>query len=191
MQVNLTNFPDPGNLPIRRSLNLGVDKPIINNGATGLIENASNTAESSMNKASSAAEAADGNVQNHLDTLLNKFRRNLPEYYSIGLWGYCQKSGDYLSCSEPSVSFAFDLSAILGTISSDLDNLLPGINEKALTGYHQALHAIVWLYIFAFILTVLSGIFAVRTEFFSGGSTLLVVSCIVCTKDQVVLHFGY
>lgn len=156
-----------------------------------MTDSVSDTVESGIDEPSSAAETSVSHVQNHFETMSNELKSNLPTYYSVGLWGYCKEKDSHTSCSQPSVSFSFDLSAIFNTISSDVDDLLPGINKKALTGYRELSQAVTWLYIFGFVATAFSVVFAVRTVFFSAGSKLLLISCMVRSCDEELVYSRY
>lgn len=136
-----------------------------------------------MNAASSTVQNTANQAQDHLNSLVKELKSDLPRYYSIGLLSYCKDTKDkHYWCSTPRSSFAFDLSNILGSISSDLENLIPGLDESALQGYHNLSKAVIWLYIFGLSLTVFSMVCAIRAVFFSGGRKLLVLSSAVSLK---------
>ena len=115
-----------------------------------------------------------------LFALVKQLKSDLPDYYSIGLLGYCKDDKvKHTWCSAPKTSFAFNLSNILGSISSDLEKVIPGITKSTLQGYHKVSKAVIWLYIFGLSSTVFSIFCAARAVFFSGGRKLLVLSCTV------------
>ena len=80
-----------------------------------------------------------------------------------------------VSCSNPSVPFAFDLSTILSSVSTEIDEVISDIDNSALTGYEEASKAIAWLYIFGFTSSSVTTLLAIRKAFFNGGSKLLMI----------------
>lgn len=156
-----------------------------------MTNNASDTVATGIDEASAAAATSVSHAQNHFETMSNELKNNLPIFYSVGLWSYCKENGSHTSCSQPSISFSFNLSAIFNTTSSDLDDLLSGINKKALSGYRELSQAVIWLYIFGFVSTAFSVVFAARTVFFSAGSKMVVVSCMVRSCDEKLVYSRY
>ena len=134
-------------------------------------------AHASANEAATeAASAAKGKIQDQL----NRVKSHLFEYYSVGLWGYCKsRDGSKTVCSEPSTSFSFDLLSVLNSTPVKVDNVLPGLDQKAISGYQKLSHGIVGFYISGFVTTTLVVILGARKTFFSRGSRLLALFCTV------------
>lgn len=179
--MNLTGFPaiDSLNLRLARGLD-DIDKSSITGSTTDILNGAAGVAEDGINAASSTVQNTASQAQDHVNSLVKQLKSDLPDYYSIGLLGYCKDDKvKHTWCSAPKTSFAFNLSNILGSISSDLEKAVPGITNSTLQGYHKVSKAVIWLYIFGLSSTVFSICCAARAVFFSGGRKLLVLSCTV------------
>ncbi|KAJ6102612.1 actin cortical patch SUR7/pH-response regulator pali [Penicillium sp. IBT 16267x] len=183
MKVNLSNFPEINGLPIRRSLDIGgVDASSITGGVASVVSTAAESTQSDLTEVSAAAQTAVSEVSTRLETLSKDLKSQLPEYYSIGLLGYCKGEDDKpTGCSNPTTSFSFNLSGIFNSVSTEVNDFISGIDETALTGYQNVVRALIWLYILAFIAAFLTTIFGIRKVFASGGNKLLLVSCTVCS----------
>ncbi|KAJ5642286.1 hypothetical protein N7490_006286 [Penicillium lividum] len=166
-------------LAIRRSLDIaGVDASSITEGVTTVVSTAAESLQSDVTETSAAAETAVSQVSSRIETLSKNLKLQLPEYYSIGLLGYCKGEDDKpTTCSDPSTSFSFNLSGIFNSISTEVNDIFSDIDETALTGYHDAVRALILLYILAFIAAFLTTIFAIRKVVAPGGNKLLVVCC--------------
>ncbi|CAG8262429.1 unnamed protein product [Penicillium salamii] len=183
--VNLTNFPELGNLHLRRSLSIaGVDGPDVADKASSETNSAVNSASIAIIYASDATETAVSQVTDKVQSLSDEISAQLPDFYSVGLWGYCQGQKEdtaYSNCSQPSTSFSFDLLSILGSVSSGIDEVLPDKNRKVLAGYHDVSQWSISAYILGFVSTFIAVIFGVTTMFFSRGKTLLIISSLTAT----------
>lgn len=173
VQVNLSNFPESDKVTVRRSISLA-------EGATSEIGNLGSAAESSVTAASAAIETAVSQAGGHLENWAKDLNSEVPAYYSVGLLAYCQGQSDHdLTCSHPTVSFSFNLSNILNSVSTEMDDVVPGVSDKLLTGYRDGSQAIIWLYISGSITAILTAGFGIRKAFRHGGSSLLIISCTV------------
>jgi hypothetical protein len=72
-----------------------------------------------------------------LSDLWSKIQSTLPDYYAVGLWGYCsgeESASKYSSCSTPTLLFSFDLVAILDFNTPSATSLLPEASKTVLSG---------------------------------------------------------
>ncbi|KAI1829175.1 hypothetical protein CBS147337_10014 [Penicillium roqueforti] len=177
-QVNLSNFPESDEATVRRSISLA-------EGATSEIGNVGSVAGSSVTAASAAIETAISQAGGHLEKWAKDLKSEVPAYYSVGLLAYCQGQTDHdLTCSHPTVSFSFNLSNILNSVSTEIDDVVPGVSDKLLTGYRDGSRAIIWLYISGSIAAILTTGFGIRKAFRQGGSSLLIISCTVSLSSS-------
>jgi hypothetical protein len=97
---------------------------------------------SSVAQATSAAGNEADQAIEHVQSLTNHLKSQLPTSYTVGLRSYCQENrGSTTSnCSAVSNSFSFDLSSLLGSISNEVDALLSKDGENGLRVYHKASH---------------------------------------------------
>ncbi|KAJ5330512.1 hypothetical protein N7476_000295, partial [Penicillium atrosanguineum] len=187
--VDLTDFPRLRHLVIR-------DSPILHDvNAAGISQQGHDTvssvvsgAHTSANEAvTEAASAAKGKTQDQL----NELKSHLFQYYSVGLWGYCKsRNGSKTVCSEPSTSFFFDLFSVLNSTLVKVDKVLPGLDQKAISGYRKLSRGIVGFYISGSVTTALVVILGVRKTFFSRGSRLLALLCTVSTLLVTIATVG-
>ncbi|KAJ5642609.1 actin cortical patch SUR7/pH-response regulator pali, partial [Penicillium lividum] len=175
--VNLTDFPNLDGLSVRRSLSLGnLDVSSVAAEASAVVNSVGHSAETAVAEASAAASTAVSHVSSELEELTDELKSHLPDYYSVGLWNYCKgQNGTVTNCSDPSINFSFDLLSIFDSVSTEVNDLLPGLNQTVLAGYRDVSQGIIWLYIFGFISTILVVILGVRKAIFSGGNKLLAI----------------
>ncbi|KAJ5642535.1 hypothetical protein N7490_006535 [Penicillium lividum] len=175
--VNLTDFPNLDGLSVRRSLSLGnLDVSNVAAEASAVVNSVGHSAETAVAEASAAASTAVSHVSSELEELTDELKSHLPDYYSVGLWSYCKgQNGTVTNCSDPSISFSFDLLSMFDLVSTEVNDLLPGLNQTVLAGYRDVSQGIIWLYIFGFISTILVVILGVRKVIFSGGNKLLAI----------------
>lgn len=140
----------------------------------------SSIVSSAHDGADEAATEAASVVKGKIQGQVNGLKSHLFQYYSVGLWGYCKsRDGSKTVCSEPSTSFSFDLFSVLNSTPVKVDKVLPGLDQKAISGYQKLSHGIVGFYISGFVTTALVVILGVRKTFFSRGSRLLALLCTV------------
>lgn len=185
--MNLTNFPEISNLHLRRSLSVaGIDASSVMTEASNASNSVTKITASDIAQASTAAQSTADKVGDHLHTLSEDLKLRLPAYYTVGLWGYCQgenSTGPFTSCSKPSTSFSFDLLGIFGSASSEINDILPKDDNKALAGYHDVSRWIITAYIIGFAFTVAAiTIQALLAMFSKGGKVFLVAFSLVSTR---------
>lgn len=173
----MTTFPQLDDLVARDSLGLhGVDTSIAS--ASNAVDSVASNAGASANDASAEATPA---VASKIQSQVNELKSDLSQYYSVGLWSYCEGHDESrVTCSQPSTSFSFDLSAIFDSAPTDVDNILPGIDRTAISGNSQFSRSIICLYISGFVTTTLAVFLGGQKTLFSRGSTLLAIFCTVC-----------
>lgn len=148
----------------------------VTNGATSVASDATESLAGAAAKASSAADAAADEANDALISLQKTLKSELPAFYTVGLWSYCKGNNTHATfCSSPSTSFTFNISGILNSISTEMSELVPEIDEGVLTGYHEVSNAVTWLYIFGFVCATITTLLATRKIFFNGGSKLLII----------------
>ncbi|KAJ5806681.1 uncharacterized protein N7503_004283, partial [Penicillium pulvis] len=137
--------------------------------ASAVVNSVGHSAGTAIAKAFVAASTVASHVSSELEDLIDKLKSYLPEYYSVGLWGYCKgQNGLVTNCSDLSISFSFDLVNIFDSVSIEINDFIPGLNQIVFV-------VIIWLYILGFILTVLVVILGVRKAVFSRGNKLLAI----------------
>ncbi|GFF60967.1 hypothetical protein IFM51744_10543 [Aspergillus udagawae] len=145
-KVDLTEFPKGEHLSLRRSLNVPSTATLSGSLETGSLVNiVSNPAEDAMDR-----------VGEHVDILTDRLKSLLPDYYAVGLWGYCEggRNGKSFSkCSKPSASFSFDLEEIFDARLGQANGVLSKLTQPVLKGYHHVSHWIVFAYLAGFIAT--------------------------------------
>lgn len=134
------------------------------------------TVESTSHQVAGAAEDITSDVKLHL-----------PDYYRVGLWGFCSGHDHQKAvCSHPSLSFCFDLSAILRSASPLVDHILREQDDHDISGYARLSHGITCMCILGFTMIVFAMVLGVWREFYGGHKKLLtalhMVSC------QIPLH---
>lgn len=175
-QVDLKEFPKLRDLQIRDSFN--IDTARIESGGRNAVEGVASNVHTSANQAFHEATSAASSM---IEAQVHELKSHLPQYYLVGLWSYCKaKDGSEMVCSNPSASFAFDLSAVLDSTPINLSNILPDIDLNLISGYRRFSQSVICLYIAGFVVTTLTRILACRKVFFSKGSRLLAIFCTVC-----------
>ncbi|KAJ5917540.1 actin cortical patch SUR7/pH-response regulator pali [Penicillium verhagenii] len=186
LKVNLSNFPEIGDLNLRRSIDLTAVSSSVTDEATSVANSATESLDSAADEASTAVESAATKIStatsgvfseasDALETLEKQLQSDLPAFYKVGLWGYCEGNDTQVSsCSNPSTSFTFNFSGILNSFSTEIVDLISDIDAEVLTGYRDVSRAIIWLYIFGFIGATLTTLLGIRKVFFHGGNRLLI-----------------
>lgn len=173
--MDLTNFPEVNQINMARSAGIpDIDTSSAADAVHGIGAAASNAAHSAEHKAGQA-----GATIEHIADDLNF---HLPAYYAVGLWSYCEgqkASSPFSKCSDPSVSFSFDLLGIFSSLSNDVNKLIPQSSGKALAGYSVVSKWTIWAYILGLTSTVFAIVFGITSVFFSWGRIFLILSSIV------------
>ena len=132
-------------------------------------------------------QSAPHHVGSGVEDIATEIKLHLPDYYRVGLWGYCSGDDDQKAvCSHPSLSFRFDLSAMLRSASPFVDHILPEQGNHSLGGYAKLSHGINGMCIIGFVSTVLGIAFGVRRRFCGGHKKLLTALHLV--SRQFFLH---
>ncbi|KAJ5267777.1 hypothetical protein N7478_010585 [Penicillium angulare] len=122
----------------------------------------------------STVESTPHQVVGAAEEITSEIKVHLPDYYHVGLWGYCSGDDDQKAvCSHPSLSFHFDLSAILRSASPLVDHILREQEDHDISGYARLSHGITCMCILGFIMTVLVIVLGVWREFYGGHKKLL------------------
>ncbi|KAJ5234823.1 uncharacterized protein N7469_003991 [Penicillium citrinum] len=111
---------------------------------------------------------------------------SLADFYSIGLWGYCEGSindnGDYKTtkCSKPKTEFYFDPLSVWGLSDNDqIKNELPDDYNKIMKIYKAVSKWMFIAYLISFILGIVElivGLFAICSRWGSCVTTLVAVT---------------
>lgn len=173
----MTGFPRLEHLNLGRSIDVAAaDTSSVANGATNAADSSSQAANAAQNKTNQ--------VSDHLQNISDDLKLHLPAYYKVGLLGYCEGKADaagYSNCSDPSISFSFDLLNIIGSASGQFEELLlPKGNEKVLAGYRDLSKWSIWAYIWGLIATIFATAFGITSTMLSFGRKLLIIFSIVC-----------
>ncbi|KAJ5100905.1 hypothetical protein N7456_006957 [Penicillium angulare] len=122
----------------------------------------------------STVESTSHHVAGAAEDTTSEIKFHLPDYYRVGLWGFCSGHDDQKAvCSHPSLSFCFDLSAILRSASPLVDHILREQEDHDMSGYARLSHGITGMCILGFIMTVLAIVLGVWREFYGGHKKLL------------------
>ena len=104
----------------------------------------------------------------------------LPEYYHVGLFSYCQgRKGTINSCTEPAVSFSFNFWEVI-------QSRVPGSKERAtdgaafLTGNSRSSQDIIAIYISAFVVGFVACVLSVTRIFIPGTGLFQLFASTVC-----------
>ncbi|KAJ6016541.1 hypothetical protein N7540_011132 [Penicillium herquei] len=176
IKVDLTDFPTIDDLGTRDAFGVrNPDIPNIGHSHSNILASASSKLHDGIGEVSSQATSA---ARQKIDTEIEEIKAHLYEHYSVGLLGYCKSGGraDPV-CSRPRASFAFDLSAVLDSASAKLGGLLPNLDQKGISGYHDLTRAGTGLYIAGFTTTLLAVALGGWNLRFSHGRTLLIILC--------------
>jgi hypothetical protein len=147
--VDLSGFPKGEQLSLRRSLNIPSTDALSGSLKTGSL----------VNIVSGSAKDAMDSVGDHVDQLTNRLKSLLPDYYTVGLWGYCkgeQNSKSFSKCSKPSISFLFSLGQILRAQLGQAGGMLSKLAQPILKGYHHISHWVMFAYLAGFIATFIT-----------------------------------
>ncbi|KAJ5743481.1 hypothetical protein N7533_010583 [Penicillium manginii] len=101
-------------------------------------------------------------------------KSHIPQHYSVGLWSYCTSGHNPEStCSDPSLTFAFNLSSTLSSTVAKMEKVLQPVGESTISGYRQISHAIIYLYISSLVGNTLVTALGIQKTFFDRGDRLL------------------
>ncbi|EAW20677.1 SUR7/PalI family protein [Aspergillus fischeri NRRL 181] len=125
----------------------------------------------------------------HASSSLSDLRSNiwstLPDYYAVGLWGYCsgeKGASKYSSCSTPTLSFSFDLVAILESNAPGAVSLLPEASKAVLPGLSKSSRLAVAAYIIGMAATTLTVVAELFTIMFKWGT----VPTLICSLTNLL-----
>ncbi|KAJ5531448.1 hypothetical protein N7527_004841 [Penicillium freii] len=174
-----------GRFHLRRSLNIaGVDASDVGKTAINEANNVAKDGSTAVIYATAAAETAVSQVSDKVQSLSDEIKSNLPGYYSVGLWGYCQGQknvASYTNCSHPSTSFSFDLLGIFGSMSTAIEDILPEKITKILAVNHYVSRWSILAYILGFVATFLAVVIGITTMIIPWGKILLTVLSLSAT----------
>ncbi|PWY91218.1 hypothetical protein BO70DRAFT_358663 [Aspergillus heteromorphus CBS 117.55] len=119
---------------------------------------------------------------------------NIADYYSIGLWGYCEGSLDNGSisttnCSKPVAEFWFNPLDVWNLEESGLEDVFPSDVKKSLKTYKAVSKWMFIAYIIAFIATIVElvvGVFAICSRWGSCVTSLVSAVAFVFTAAASV-----
>lgn len=180
----MSGFPDLDHFKVPRSF----DVP----GAATLPNGANDAVESLSDAQNPAHDWSVDQLSGHAQRLSQKLKSRLPDYYVVGLRGYCegvQHKASFLNCSGTSNSFSFSLFDVMDSQldqAQQLEELLPTESQTFLKGYRQASEWTISAFILALIsasLTVSAGILSLM---FSWGKLVTIVCSIVCLTHKVL-----
>lgn len=170
--MDLTDFPNVDHLFPRGLGELdGVDtSAIAHEGNTAADDVVSSVHGHAGQGASEVTSAVHHTIQSEVDEL----KSQIPQYYSVGLWSYCKSEhASKVTCSNPRLKFAFDLSSMFGSMGPEMDQLLKKINEVTISGFRHISHAIITLYLSGLVATVLAVALGIQKAFYDRGHRLL------------------
>lgn len=179
-QVNISEFPTVDGLTIARS-----------SGSRRNALDLSTTAQDIAQDLPDSARTTAGKVGSHTHDVthgLQDLKVDLPDYFAVGLWGYCEGSHDadtFSNCTGPSVSFSFDLVDILGDRLGQINGLLPESSQSVLRKYHRVSQWTIAAYIVGLVGTVLSIVIGLVK--IPCGTVAVVVSSIVSPWSHMEL----
>ncbi|KAJ5100955.1 hypothetical protein N7456_007007 [Penicillium angulare] len=171
MEVNLKNFPRIQGSSISQGFSQLLPRapPVSLNPKEIPTEIGSATSD-----IASTVESTPHQIGGAAEDITSEIKFHLPDYYRVGLWGYCSGDDDQKTvCSHPSLSFCFDLSAILRSASPLVDHILRGEGDPGISGYARLSHGITGMCILGFIMTILAIVLGVWREFYGGHKKLL------------------
>ena len=138
------------------------------------------SAKTGVAQTSAVAQTAANEVKNSVQEITNNLKSNLPEYYSVGLLGYCEGHDDKATyCSRPSTSFFFNITKLFQEASPEVSSFIPGIESKALGGYQYIARWSISANILGLIFLFASVVFGITILTISSGKIFLVVSTLV------------
>jgi hypothetical protein len=184
--VNLSEFPDLGKFDLRRSISVSnVDASGLAEQATNIINNETQNAANSASQISATAQTAVSEASEQVTALASTLKGSIPDYYSIGLWGYCQGRHDaasFSNCSAPSMTFTFDLLKVFGSLSGEIDDLIPSKGKSLLAGSRHLSEWTTSAYVIGTITLAFALVFGITTMAFSWGKIPLILCSLVRTS---------
>ncbi|KAL4960138.1 SUR7/PalI family-domain-containing protein [Aspergillus stella-maris] len=152
--------------------------------------NASSTVSDTVSDALSDLniQVDDGDISTALDEVQKYF--NIPDFYNIGLFGYCQgnvtSNDEYkvTNCSSPDAQFWFNPTEIWNLDRLGLENAIPDDLQDALNVYKNVSKWMSIAYIIAFAATgleILLGITAIFSRWGSCITTLIAIAAFLFT----------
>ena len=125
-----------------------------------------------------------------MSDLTGKLRSHLPDFYAVGLWGYCEGTGNkYTECTSPNASFSFNLVQILESKVPGVADLLPATARTTLSGYDHPSEWAISGYIIGLIATALAVVAGMGSVLFPWGIMLTsLCSFVGLTSELMVLN---
>ncbi|KAL2847252.1 actin cortical patch SUR7/pH-response regulator pali [Aspergillus pseudoustus] len=140
--------------------------------------------------ASSVTSSVEGLMDDMSNTLTSTIR-SFPDFYTIGLWSYCEGRRDSsgqssTNCTTPRASFWFNFTEVLGLQNSWVEEVFPDKFNTAMHVYKSASAGISVFYIAAVassVLTLLCGVAATLSRW---GSSLISICAVASALCNVV-----
>ncbi|GFF57796.1 hypothetical protein IFM51744_09335 [Aspergillus udagawae] len=207
MKANLTDFgsiieKDLGGLFSRRSL---IDDPL--GSAAESVADISTQAGKVSAVAQDVASSAGSNVPQTVGAIVDdadaltknisesiaKVVSGIPEFYTIGLWGYCKGSSNgtgsiVTNCTTPSSSFWFNFTEVMGLESLEtslVGKIFPSQYEGVMKVYRTASKGIIAFYIMAVIASVLTTVLGLTATLSRWGSSFTSIFAVVGFYDSL------
>lgn len=130
---------------------------------------------------------------------LGKSAGDIKDWYTIGLWNQCHgsfKNGEMVTegCSDPHIKYWFDPKKEFNLGDIPVDELYSDKLKNALNTYHKASNALYYIFIIAFVTTIveiLAGIGAIFSRWGSFFTTLvsLVSHILMFLKKEMAMSF--
>ncbi|KAH3454890.1 hypothetical protein KXV78_006997 [Aspergillus fumigatus] len=193
MKANLTDFgsniqKDLGGLFSRRSL---IDDPLGSAAETAadistqagkigaVAQDVASSASSNVPQTVGVIVDDAGAVSKNISGSIAKVVSGIPEFYTIGLWGYCKGTSNdtgsiVVNCTTPSSSFWFNFTEVLGleTLETSLiEKIFPSQYEGVMKVYRTASKGIIAFYIMAVIASVLTTVIGLTATLSRWGSS--------------------
>lgn len=142
--------------------------------------------DQASNLADSAHDALT-HASGSLSDLWSKIQSALPDYYAVGLWGYCsgeEGASKYSSCSTPTLLFSFNLVAILESNAPGAASLLPDASKAVLSGLSKLPRLAIAAYIIGMTATTLTVMVELFTVMFKWGAVPTLICSLVSESTQ-------
>ncbi|PYH98194.1 integral membrane protein [Aspergillus ellipticus CBS 707.79] len=159
---------------------------------TNITADGSSTESTISSVVSELSGVSDGDLSSALEEIEKEY--NIEDFYSIGLWGYCEGSLDNnkintTNCSTPVAEFWFNPLSVWNLEESGLENALSSDVKKTLKTYHAVSKWMFIAYIIAFVATIVElvvGVFAICSRWGSCVTSLVSAVAFVFTAAASV-----
>lgn len=158
--------------------------------ATAAENVASSAADTASNAVTEVTTTVNKTLTNAVDAELAKLESNLPDFYLVGLWSYC--NGTYSgnastvhNCTTPSLSFRFDFAEVLGLEGSGLNSLFPAALQNAVKYYNRFIQWTISAFLVALIATSLVVLTSLTAGISRWASLLTSFFAVVSLSDLV------